>query len=185
VRFGNVLGSRGSVIPTFIRQIAHGGPVTVTDPSMARYFMSVQEAVQLVLQAASLSEGGEVFTLDMGEPVNIMDLARRVIRLSGRVPDRDVAIQVVGPRPGEKMAEEITDPAEELLESAHPAIRVARPLDPDPVGLRAALQELEMLANAGDAVALAARMRSLVAESNGHGDAGHQPEPAHPEEAIR
>jgi FlaA1/EpsC-like NDP-sugar epimerase len=162
VRFGNVLGSRGSVIPTFFRQIARGGPITVTDPSMTRYFMSVQEAVQLVLQAAALSEGGEVFTLDMGEPVNIYDLARKVIRLSGRIPGRDVQIRVVGPRPGEKLVEELVDPDEELLPTAHPSIVVSRPPLPDRAALRRAIRELQSLARDGNAGEIGAALKDLA-----------------------
>ena len=146
VRFGNVLGSRGSVIPTFLRQIARGGPVTVTDPRMARYFMSLDEAVQLVLQAASLSRGGEIFTLDMGDPVSILELARKLIRLSGHVADKDVKIVITGARPGEKLVEDLIDPEEETLPSTHPSIEVSRPSVPDPMGLRRALHELETLA---------------------------------------
>jgi FlaA1/EpsC-like NDP-sugar epimerase len=162
VRFGNVLGSRGSVIPTFLRQIARGGPVTVTDRAMARYFMSVQEAVQLVLQAAALSRGGEVFTLDMGEPVNILDLARRLIRLSGRVPDRDIGIEFIGPRPGEKLMEEIVDPLEEAVPSGHPGIIVSRPPRPNRPALRHAIRELESLAIEGRVTELAERMKDLA-----------------------
>ncbi len=164
VRFGNVLGSRGSVIPTFFRQIARGGPVTVTDPHMARYFMSIHEAVQLVLQAAALSTGGEVFTLEMGEPMNIMDLAHRVIRLSGRIPGRDIPIRVVGRRPGEKIVEDLVDPDEEPLPTSHPGIVVARPRVPDPAALRRAIRELEALAEETDLDALAARMKKLAGE---------------------
>ncbi|MGH2784128.1 MAG: polysaccharide biosynthesis protein [Actinomycetota bacterium] len=162
VRFGNVLGSRGSVIPTFLKQIARGGPVTVTDSSMTRYFMSVDEAVQLVLQAAALAQGGEVFTLDMGEPVNILDLARKVVRLSGHVPGKDVEISIIGPRPGEKLTEDIMDECEAVLPSGHPKIVVSRPPLPDPAALRQALRELEELIAHGDASRLSDRLKSLA-----------------------
>jgi FlaA1/EpsC-like NDP-sugar epimerase len=122
VRFGNVLGSRGSVIPTFAKQIAAGGPVTVTDPRMTRFFMSVTEAVQLVLQAATFAEGGDVFMLDMGEPVPILELAERMIRLTGLTPGTDIAIRITGPRPGEKLAEELRAPGEDTHTTAHPSI---------------------------------------------------------------
>jgi len=162
VRFGNVLGSRGSVIPTFFRQIARGEPLTVTDPEMARYFMSVREAVQLVLQAAALSGGGEVFTLSMGEPITIIDLAKRVIRLSGRIPDKDVMISIVGARPGEKLVEDIADDSEEFVPSAHPSISVSRPTPPNPGQLRRSLRELETLALHGQAEELSDRMKALT-----------------------
>jgi FlaA1/EpsC-like NDP-sugar epimerase len=160
VRFGNVIGSRGSVTPTFIRQIAAGGPVTVTDPSMARYFMSLQEAVCLVLQAAAMARGGEVFTLEMGDPVNIMSLARRLIRLSGRVPGTDVEIQVVGPRPGEKMVEDLLDPEEHPGASGHVGIMLSRPSIPDRAGLQRALRELGSLCD--EEPLLADRMMELA-----------------------
>jgi FlaA1/EpsC-like NDP-sugar epimerase len=163
VRFGNVLGSRGSVIPTFFRQIAAGGPVTVTDPNMTRYFMSVQEAVQLVLQAAALSTGGEVFTLDMGEPVRILDLAERLIRLSGRIPRHDVPIQIIGARPGEKTVEDIVAPDEEPVPSGHPAIVVSRPPVPDRAAVHRALSELEHLIPAAPPSELADRMKAMAA----------------------
>jgi FlaA1/EpsC-like NDP-sugar epimerase len=162
VRFGNVVGSRGSVIPTFLQQIQRGGPVTVTDPQMARFFMSLQEAVQLVLQASALSEGGEVLTLEMGMPVNILDLARRIIRLSGRVPDKDVRIEVVGQRPGEKLVEDIIDPDEEPLPTSYPGIAVSRPPVPDTPMLRAAIAELEGLLRSGDRDEVAARVKSYA-----------------------
>jgi FlaA1/EpsC-like NDP-sugar epimerase len=162
VRFGNVLGSRGSAIPTFLRQIALGGPVTVTHADMARYFMSIREAVLLVLQAAALSEGGEVFTLDMGDPVNILELARRLIRFSGRVPGRDIPIEFIGIRPGEKLVEDLVDPAEESVPSQHPSIVVSRPPRPQRAALKHAMRELEALAQAGRSDELARRMKALA-----------------------
>ncbi len=164
VRFGNVLGSRGSVIPTFLRQIERGGPVTVTHRDMARYFMSIPEAVLLVMQASALSRGGEVFTLDMGDPVNILELARRLIRLSGRVPGRDIPIDFIGIRPGEKLVEDVVDPADESVPSDHPSIVVSKPPQPDRPLLRQAMRELEGLAQAGQGNVLAARMKSLAYE---------------------
>lgn len=160
VRFGNVLGSRGSVIPTFLRQLEQGGPLTVTDPSMTRFFMSTEEAVQLVLQAAALSEGGEVFTLEMGEPMNILDLARNVIRLSGRVPGKDVEITIVGARPGEKLSEQVIDLTESPEPSGHAGIVVSHPPVPDRVALKRALRELEALAVQGKFQELGDRLRS-------------------------
>ncbi len=129
VRFGNVLGSSGSVIPIFQEQIKKGGPVTVTDPDMERYFMSIPEASQLILQAGSLGEGGEVFILDMGQPIKIIDIANELIRLSGYEPDLDIPIEFTGTRPGEKKIEELALPSEQLDATKHDKIFVLN--DPD------------------------------------------------------
>jgi FlaA1/EpsC-like NDP-sugar epimerase len=125
VRFGNVLGSRGSVIPTFLRQIQAGGPVTITHPDMVRYFMTIPEAVQLVLQAGVMGDGGEVFVLDMGEPVRVLDLARDLIRLSG-LGENDVEVRFTGMRPGEKLYEELFFNEENAAPTSHEKVLRAR-----------------------------------------------------------
>lgn len=149
VRFGNVLGSRGSVVPTFMAQIERGGPVTVTHPDMRRYFMTIPEAVQLVLQAGALGQGGELFVLDMGDPVKIADLARDLIRLSGLEEGSDIEIRYTGIRPGEKLYEEVLFGDEDVRETAH--AKVIRVLAADPAEeLQKGIDELIRLATVGE-----------------------------------
>jgi FlaA1/EpsC-like NDP-sugar epimerase len=164
VRFGNVLGSRGSVIPTFVRQIEAGGPVTVTDPRMTRYFMSIPEAVQLVLQAAALSEGAEVFMLEMGQPVRILDLAHRMIRLSGRRVGTDIEIRLIGARPGEKLQEELHAPEEHPQATTHPALSRLQPSVADGAAIHDALQHLAYLTDKGEDSRIRASVLDLATD---------------------
>ena len=142
VRFGNVLGSNGSVIPLFKKQIAEGGPVTVTHPDIIRYFMTIPEAVSLVLQAGAYAKGGEIFVLDMGEPVRILDLAKNLILLSGHKPDEDIKIVFTGLRPGEKLYEEMLMKEEGMQETANRLIHIGKPIEMDEEGF---LEELKKL----------------------------------------
>lgn len=162
VRFGNVLGSRGSVIPVFQRQIAKGGPVTVTDPEMRRYFMTIPEAAQLVLQAAALGQGGEVFILDMGEPVKIVDLARNLITLSGFRPNKDIQIVFTGRRPGEKLFEELVMDDEATSVTEHERIFICKNAKLPSEELAQGIALLEQLLMAGEYRQIQSVLQALV-----------------------
>ena len=169
VRFGNVLGSRGSIIPLFKSQIARGGPLTVTHPDMHRFFMTIPEAVYLVLQAASMGQGGETFVLNMGEPIRIVDLAEDLIRLSGLEPNRDIEIVFTGTRPGEKLTEELWDVGTPLDRTAHPDI--FRLASTEPLGgssLRAAVDSLRAACHQADTDALIRTLTESVPGANIH-----------------
>jgi FlaA1/EpsC-like NDP-sugar epimerase len=163
VRFGNVLGSRGSIVPIFKRQIARGGPVTVTHPEMKRYFMTIPEAVHLVLQAASMGEGGEVFVLRMGDQIRIVDLAEDMIRLSGLEPGKDIDIVYTGVRPGEKLSETLWDEGMSYQPTTHPdVVRLDDDAALEGDVLRATLDELGRLVREGDAQALIGLLNERV-----------------------
>jgi FlaA1/EpsC-like NDP-sugar epimerase len=183
VRFGNVLGSTGSVVPLFARQLALGGPLTVTHPEVTRFFMTVREAVELVLQAAALPSGpetpeerGKICVLDMGEPIRIVELAEQMIRLAGLRPGRDIKIEFVGLRPGEKLHEELFHPAEPLMPTRSPAIRLAAPRTADYAMLARSIDELEEAARAWREERMLQLLARLVPE--------YKRPPAQPAEAI-
>jgi FlaA1/EpsC-like NDP-sugar epimerase len=163
VRFGNVLGSSGSVLPLFRKQVENGGPVTVTHPEITRYFMTIPEAVQLVLRAVSLAEGGEIFVLDMGNPVKLVDMAKNLIRGAGLIPDKDIKIEFVGLRPGEKLQEELVGPGEAVQTSGADKILKIRPtFHVDSAALMDRIVELEKLAIASKSKALLHNLREIV-----------------------
>ena len=169
VRFGNVLGSSGSVIPIFRMQIARGGPVTVTHAEMTRFFMTIPEAVQLIIQAGAIGGRGQVYVLDMGEPVKITDLADTMIRLSGKEPGRDIAIEFVGARPGEKLHEELWSQTESVSPSTHEAIMLVTRPPIDATWLEDELDELGRLVEAGETLELIGRLNTLVAAPRRNG----------------
>jgi FlaA1/EpsC-like NDP-sugar epimerase len=162
VRFGNVLASSGSVIPLFRRQIARGGPVTVTHPEMTRFFMTIPEAVQLVIQAGAIGESGDIYVLDMGQPVKIVDLAHNMIRLSGKEPGRDVKVEFIGVRPGEKLHEELWGDGEQAVPTSHAKILRCAGRPVDPAWLDEELNELERLVETGETLDVVSRLAAMT-----------------------
>ena len=180
VRFGNVLGSSGSVIPLFQKQIREGGPVTVTCEEMRRFFMSIPEAVQLVLQASVMGKGAETFVLDMGEPIRIVDLARNMIRLAGLIPDQDIKIQITGLRPGEKLYEEVITNGEHIRPTHHEKIRIFAGPTVAHSEIETWIANLELSLSEGDPAVVLDRLVSLVPEYQVSGYWQHASTPAKP-----
>jgi FlaA1/EpsC-like NDP-sugar epimerase len=163
-RFGNVLGSNGSVIPRFQKQIESGGPITVTDPDITRFFMTIPEACQLVLEAGAMGKGGEIFIFDMGKPVRIVDLAEKMIKLSGKIPYQDINIVFTGLRPGEKLEEELLAKKENIIPTHHPKIMKAKVREYNFIEIKSEIEMLiSMLAHQND-VDIVSKMKMIVPE---------------------
>jgi FlaA1/EpsC-like NDP-sugar epimerase len=163
-RFGNVLGSNGSVVPLFSKQISEGGPITITHPEIIRYFMTIPEACQLVLEAGSMGNGGEIYIFDMGKPVKIIDLARKMIRLAGFVPEKDIKIKIIGMRPGEKLYEELLNNTSKTLPTYHQKIMIAQEIQDEFLDLHFNIDELVGMASFFDNDDIVAKMKKIVPE---------------------
>ena len=166
VRFGNVLGSSGSVFQIFEEQIAKGGPITVTDERATRYFMVLDEAIGLVLQAASMAKGGEVFILRMGTPVRIYDMAKNLVVLHGLQPGKDIEIKLIGLKQGEKLDEELVEDPSRIVQSSHPDIMVLEPMQTDSKDIRQHVPEFEILMRGTDTAAMLRKLQELVPTFN-------------------
>ena len=165
MRFGNVIGSNGSVVPIFQEQIRKGGPLTITDKRMQRYFMTIPEAAQLVLQASTIGKGGEVFILHMGDPVRIMELAETLITLSGLKPHEDIKITVTGIRPGEKLSEELRFETEETVATSHPKIFISKIATLESEAIQVALERLSSLVQERDEDEVRRFLNELIPEA--------------------
>jgi FlaA1/EpsC-like NDP-sugar epimerase len=163
-RFGNVLGSNGSVVPLFTKQIANGGPVTITHPDIIRYFMTIPEACQLVLEAGAMGNGGEIYIFDMGKPVKIIDLAKKMIKLAGFIPDKDIMIEIVGLRPGEKLYEELLNDTSKTIPTHHEKIMIAEEIQDEYENLHGEINELIGIANFFNNDDIVAKMKTIVPE---------------------
>jgi FlaA1/EpsC-like NDP-sugar epimerase len=163
-RFGNVLGSNGSVVPLFTKQIAEGGPITITHPDIIRYFMTIPEACQLVLEAGTMGKGGEIYIFDMGKPVKIIDLARKMIKLAGYLPEKDIKIKIVGLRPGEKLYEELLNDTSKTIATYHEKIMIAEEIQDEYETLHADIEDLIDNANYLDNDEIVRKMKNIVPE---------------------